>query len=60
MKEVNWHALSLTEVFQELNADNGGLSEEEALKRLKQHGPNQLPQREPLSKPQIFLSQFWV
>ena len=58
MKEVNWHALSLTEVFQELNADNGGLSEEEALKRLKQHGPNQLPQREPLSKPQIFLSQF--
>jgi len=58
MKEQNWHALAVTEVFKELQTEINGLTQAEATRRLKQFGPNQLPQREPITGWRIFLSQF--
>jgi magnesium-transporting ATPase (P-type) len=38
-----WHSLPTGEVFSQLEATPGGLSHEEARRRLDQHGPNRLP-----------------
>ncbi len=49
---------SIEEVFKELKTSEAGLSEEEAKKRLKQYGPNEIAKGEAISKFRIFTRQF--
>ena len=54
----DWHSLDQDQVLQRLDADTGGLSEAEALRRLETYGRNRLPEsprRHPLVR---FLLQF--
>jgi len=57
--KTNWHALDAHEALARLQSDAAkGLSEEEAARRLTEHGPNRLPEgakRGPLMR---FLQQF--
>ncbi|MCD6402709.1 MAG: ATPase, partial [Candidatus Aenigmarchaeota archaeon] len=54
-----WHTLSVKEIIEELKTDSKkGLSDEEARKRLKQYGYNQLPEAKKPSKLIMFLRQF--
>ena len=53
-----WHALSLSDVFAQIDSNENGLSVEEAERRRKQFGPNELPQRDQVTVVQIFLRQF--
>ena len=53
-----WHARKVEDVLEAVQSTRGGLSEEEAARRLREHGPNELPEtsgRHPLVR---FLSQF--
>ncbi|OHE77400.1 MAG: hypothetical protein A3F67_02725 [Verrucomicrobia bacterium RIFCSPHIGHO2_12_FULL_41_10] len=54
----SWHTATLPEVFQELYSNDQGLSNKEALERLKKYGPNKLPEGKVDSLPIIFLRQF--
>lgn len=46
MKEpVNWHAKSSQEVTEEIGSSNKGLTADEAKKRLKEYGPNQIEKK---------------
>lgn len=58
INKVEWHSLSVEEIFTKLNSSPEGLSHEEVSKRLSQYGRNELPQEktEPVWK--IILSQF--
>jgi magnesium-transporting ATPase (P-type) len=40
---VNWHTLSVEEVIQRAESTDGGLTADEARRRLQTHGPNRLP-----------------
>jgi len=53
-----WHALSLSDVFTQIDSNENGLSAAEAARRRKQFGPNELPQRDQVTVAQIFLRQF--
>lgn len=54
----NSHSLSLDDIIDQLNTDQeSGLSEDEAEKRLKSHGPNQLEEQEQKSLLQILIDQ---
>lgn len=53
-----WHALEVEEVIKKLNSSTSGLSSEEAEKRLKKYGPNELKEMKRRSALQIFLSEF--
>ncbi len=55
---TSWHALSVEKVFEKFGSGERGLSTEEAKDRLKQYGPNSLPQEKPHSKFLLFVSQF--
>ncbi len=46
MERKNWHALKLDEVFETLETNRQGLSDEEARKRLEAYGPNELREEE--------------
>lgn len=53
------HATAVDEVIDEMQTDpEQGLSQEEAEKRLKEHGPNQLEERKQKSLFMLFLEQF--
>src|SRR3989304_1430815 len=55
----SWHSLSLDDVERELAADaDRRLTKAEAERRLKEHGPNKLPEGKVDSLPVIFLRQF--
>ena len=54
----NWHAIPIEEIFAETRSKRDGLTNAEALKRLKKFGRNTLPQEKPYSKIRLFLSQF--
>lgn len=56
--EAKWHAIELPQVFSELNATENGLTNTEAQARLKQFGPNELPQKPPPTIWEIFVRQF--
>ena len=43
-KRVPWHALSGDEVLERQEASSDGLDNDEAERRLKEHGPNRLRQ----------------
>lgn len=53
-----WHARPAAELFQKLDADAAGLTSQQAQARLKQYGPNRLPQHPPPTWWEILLRQF--
>ena len=53
-----WHSLNLEEVFEALQTNPNGLSEEEAKRRFKQSGANSLPQTSPPSRWKFLFRQF--
>ena len=53
----NWHALSADRVLQKLDSTTRGLSTEEAARRYKAFGPNELEEGEKLSKLGILIGQ---
>jgi magnesium-transporting ATPase (P-type) len=56
--ERAWHALDPAESLAALQAEPGGLAEDEAERRLGTYGPNRLPQSRPRSSLLRFLVQF--
>jgi Ca2+-transporting ATPase len=56
--EKLWHNLSVDQVEKKLQTSKNGLSEQEAQKRLKKYGPNQLPTAKKLSAFKLFINQF--
>ncbi len=54
----NWHAESVQTVFDALQTTENGLSDEEAVKRLEQHGPNRIAEAESRSPWLRFFYQF--
>ncbi|HUV04127.1 MAG TPA: HAD-IC family P-type ATPase [Armatimonadota bacterium] len=55
---ANWHALTASQVLEQLNTTPDGLSTEEARRRLERFGRNELPEPEKLSPALVFLNQF--
>lgn len=53
-----WHIKKIEEAMEELKTNEKGLNEDEAKKRLKKFGPNELITKRKLSVPIIFLRQF--
>ncbi|MBM4401019.1 MAG: HAD-IC family P-type ATPase, partial [Crenarchaeota archaeon] len=53
-----WHSKKTEEVLNELRADQNGLSREEAERRLKEFGYNELKEKKRVTPLQIFLGQF--
>jgi len=56
--EVPWHHVTPEEALARLGSAPGGISEEEAERRLRERGPNVLPEKGRRSLLGIFLSQF--
>lgn len=54
----SWHVFTVDEVCARLNASSRGLSSEEAARRLKQYGPNELESGDRISPWSILLAQF--
>ncbi len=54
----DWFAMDLEDVLDSLGTKVGGLSDDEAVSRLAQFGPNTLPRREPPGLVEIMLRQF--
>jgi len=52
------HAMSNNEVLAELKSSESGVTQEEAIIRLEQIGPNKLPAAKPPTLLQIFLGNF--
>ncbi|HEY4487757.1 MAG TPA: cation-transporting P-type ATPase, partial [Candidatus Paceibacterota bacterium] len=55
---TTWHSISLPELFERLRSSEEGLTQKEAEARLKEHGPNVLPEGEGHSVFHLFFSQF--
>src|SRR3989344_4851276 len=53
-----WYAEDLPTVYKELQTNEAGLRSDEAVRRLKEDGPNTLPETKPDGYPIIFLRQF--
>ena len=53
-----WHSKKSEEVLSDLRADQNGLSREEAERRLKEFGYNELKEKKRVTPLQIFLAQF--
>lgn len=53
-----FHSLKIEEVFSRLYSSKDGLTYDEANKRIKKYGLNELPRAKPLSRITIFISQF--
>jgi Ca2+-transporting ATPase len=59
MNDVNWHSLDVPEALKALESDpHRGLSDDEVVRRLAAHGPNELRKEEKVSPWTIFLGQF--
>ncbi|MBD3312668.1 HAD-IC family P-type ATPase [archaeon] len=58
VKEVDWHSLTVDEVFSKLDTSKKGLSSKEAEKRLDKYGLNEIVEEGGLSPLKIFLYQF--
>jgi P-type Ca2+ transporter type 2C len=54
----DYYTKPISEVFSALGTSDKGLTEEEAAKRLKEYGPNELKEGKKISPLKIFLSQF--
>jgi Ca2+-transporting ATPase len=55
---MTWHTMEAEEVIAQLGTSSVGLTDEEARKRLEQHGPNALVEGKQISPIKIFLDQF--
>lgn len=55
---LSWYAEDVPTVYRELGTSETGLRAEEAARRLKEEGPNSLPETAPDGFPVIFLRQF--
>lgn len=55
---MDWYKLTVGETFEKLGAPEGGLSRDEAEKRLERFGLNRLPEGEGISRLKILLHQF--
>ena len=55
---MSWYSKSVEEVFSELNADEDGLSSDEAEERLEKQGKNRIEDEDSTSMLGIFISQF--
>jgi P-type Ca2+ transporter type 2C len=53
-----WHQKTINDVIDELNSSSGGLSDEEAEKRLREYGPNELTEKKKKTPLMMFLDQF--
>ncbi len=53
-----WHTLPVKDVFQRLKTSEKGLSEEEALRRLEEHGLNRIIETHRIKPLRIFIEQF--
>lgn len=53
-----WHALEIERVLEILRADPRGLSRDEALRRLREYGPNQIEEEKLVSPFVVFFKQF--
>ena len=58
MKETNWHAIPIPEVFKQIQSTESGLSEKEAHARLLTYGLNILPEEKVHGLFYIFFSHF--
>lgn len=56
--ENAWYSKNVSNIFERLNSNKNGLTEEEAKKRLLKYGPNKLPEAKLDSLAVIFLRQF--
>jgi len=54
-----WHTVELSALHESLNATQNGLTDAEAQARLREYGPNKLPQQPPPALWQIVLRQFY-
>src|SRR5262245_21060974 len=54
----HWHRLTVEQSFERLHSNPGGLSSNEAAKRLQQFGPNELQAQQRVSAWAILLEQF--
>lgn len=57
-KEILWHNFSVEKTIKELKTSKNGLTSDEANKRLKQRGLNELPVEKPMSWFFVLLNQF--
>src|SRR3989344_4079071 len=55
---LSWYVEDLPVVYKELQTNEAGLRADEAARRLKEDGPNALPETKPDGYPIIFLRQF--
>lgn len=55
---MNWYQLHIKEIIQKLGTSEEGLTDNEAMERLKQYGPNKLIEEEKISKFKILFQQF--
>jgi magnesium-transporting ATPase (P-type) len=56
--EQQWHALEVEQVQAALDTGLRGISDDEALRRLEQYGPNQIEAEKPTSPFVVFVRQF--
>src|SRR5688572_24414428 len=54
----SWHTLTVEQTLERLSSGPRGLTEDEATKRLQEHGPNELQARSHISPWSILLEQF--
>src|SRR5688500_13307025 len=55
---TSWHTLTVEQTLERLSSGPRGLTEDEATKRLQEHGPNELQARSHISPWSILLEQF--
>jgi len=55
---MNWHSISLKEVFSSLKTSKSGLTSTEAKMRFESHGPNTISIKKEISPVSIFINQF--
>ncbi len=58
-QQAPWHTVAIASLHESLNATDAGLSDAEAEARLREFGPNTLPEQPPPALWQIILRQFY-
>ncbi|MGD2201733.1 MAG: HAD-IC family P-type ATPase, partial [Candidatus Bathyarchaeota archaeon] len=58
MEKKNWHAEDIENVIDILDSSRKGLEKEEAARRLKEYGPNELKEEKRVTPLELFIGQF--